>query len=179
MSDLIRLDKVYFDKRAMDGTWCTLPYPNHPKGCPNFPDCTKDEIPFNAYNYYEWFAVVEVFNLKDHAERMKEKHTHWTERQCRNLLYWQGGVRKRLREKSQKYAKEIGAHVLFQIPEAKGVDVFKTMKEHGLKIQRHPDIVHKVMILGRRYPREERLYMSKRMHTVEAQSSEGTAKNES
>jgi len=173
MNDLIRLEKVFFDSRARDGTWCTLPYPNHPKGCPNFPDCPNDELSFMAYNYYEWFAVIEDFDLKSHSEKMQEKHPRWTKRQCRNLLYWQGGVRKRLREKAKKYAKEIGAHILLQIPEACGVDLFKTMKEHGLELQRKPDMVHKIMILGRRYPREERSYMSPKTHTIEVQSSEG------
>ena len=167
MDDLIRLEHVYYDSRAKDGTWCMLPYPNHPKGCPNFPKCPSEHLDFRAYQYYEWFAVVEEFDLGAHAQRMKDKHPGWTRRQCRNLLYWQGGVRKRLREKAQAQAEEIKAHIILQIPEATGVDVYKTMKEHGLELRPDPDIVYKIMILGRRYPKEERYMMPPRMHTIE------------
>src|SRR5271157_1980509 len=41
-SDLIKLPTIMYDVRAKDGTWCTLPYPNHSQGCPNFQKgCTK------------------------------------------------------------------------------------------------------------------------------------------
>ncbi|MHA1286030.1 MAG: hypothetical protein ACTSPB_01380 [Candidatus Thorarchaeota archaeon] len=47
------LDEVFYDARARDGTWCTMPYDktgeradgtpifSHPDGCPNFPKYVK------------------------------------------------------------------------------------------------------------------------------------------
>jgi hypothetical protein len=91
-----------------------------------------------------WVAIIETFDLKAHAEKMKAKHPHWSERQCRNPLYWQGGVRKRLREKAEK----LNGDIILDIPEACGVEVFETMKLVGINLERKPDIVKKVMFVG-------------------------------
>lgn len=148
---IIPLETVVVDDRARDGTWCKMPYPNHPKGCPNFPGCCESRPHFTEYHGFDWIAVVEKFNLKNHAEAMKEKHPHWTERQCRNLLYWQNGVRKRLREKAESIAYPLMGDIILDIPEANGVNIFATMAKHGFVIEpRDPDIVHKIMLVGKR-----------------------------
>jgi len=69
----------------------------------------------------------------------------WSDRQCRNPLYWQGGVRKRLKEKCRAF----GCNIILDIPEACGVEVFETMKNAGVIIDRHPETVIKVMLVGR------------------------------
>ena len=145
---IIPLETVIIDDRARDGTWCTLPYPNHPRGCPNFQKGCTSRPHFNTYEGYEWVALVVKFDLKDHAERMKKKHPNWTERQCRNLLYWQPAVRKALKIKSEELAYPLLGDVILDIPEANGVNVFDTMAKHGLIIERNPDIVHKVVLVG-------------------------------
>ena len=148
---IIPLETVIVDNRARDGTWCRLYYPGHPRGCPNFPKCCESRPHFNSFNGYEWFAVVEKFDLKAHAEAMKKKHPHWSERQCRNLLYWQNGVRRRLREKADSIAFPLMGDVILDIPEANGVHVFDTMAKNGLILERHkPDIIHKIMFVGKR-----------------------------
>jgi len=145
--DPIPLKKIYYDPLAR-GPWCRTPYPNHPWGCPNIKKgCIADRPDFkDIVELYHWFAVVEEFDLKKHAEKMKVHNVFWTERQCRNPLYWQGGVRKRLREKAQA----LGGDIILDIPEASGVDVFKTMVEVGIVLERKPDIVRKVMLIGRK-----------------------------
>lgn len=151
MSDyIIPLDEVVYDVRAKDGSWCTLPYPNHPKGCPNFPDCITHFRDFKELeDRFKWYAVIEKFDLAAHAEKMKEKHPNWTERQCRNLLYWQNKVRKRLRDKAYKFH-GLGDCVL-EIPEACGVNVFATMKKVGVHIESpKPMTVTKIMLVGKR-----------------------------
>lgn len=148
------LEDVVYDIRARDGTWCCLPYPNHPKGCPNFPKC-RDKYPdFKTLEGYKWYAIVEEFDLKAHAERMKKKHPNWTPRQCRNPLYWQNGVRKKLRERAIKFCEEkkfLGDNfsILLEVPEASGIDVFATMEKVGLKLERYPNIVRKIIFVGR------------------------------
>lgn len=147
----IPLPEVVYDKRARDGTWCTLPYPGHPKGCKNFPQCPEKYPRFlDIKDTYNWFAVTEEFDLKKHAKKWKERHPNATEKQCRNLLYWQNGVRKRLYNKVLKCINPFNGDIILRIPEACGVDVFKTMEKIGIKLQRNPDYVIKVMLIGKR-----------------------------
>ena len=99
----IHRNNIVISEEARNGLWCTLPYPNHKKGCPNYGK--KDYCPpfaprFEDITIDPYYLVIETFNLEKHANRMRERHPKWTERQCRNLLYWQGGVRKRLKEKA-------------------------------------------------------------------------------
>lgn len=146
---MIRLEVVRIHQMARDGTWCRLPYPGHSKGCPNFPKCPAKRQNIKDLLGYEWFAVIEEFDLKSHAEKMKDKHPEWTERQCRNLLYWQGGVRKRLNEKAARAADPFFDTIL-DVPEANGVNVFETMEKVGIHIQRtKPDQIVKVMMIGK------------------------------
>jgi len=148
---IIPLETVIVDNRARDGTWCAKYYDGHPKGCPNFPDCPLKRVHFNTLRGYDWYAVVEPFDLKSHAEKMKQKHPNWSERQCRNLLYWQNGVRSRLRKKAEKFAMPLMGDIILDIPEAHGVQVFDTMEKHGLVLERKkPDIIHKIMLVGKR-----------------------------
>ncbi|MCK9593979.1 MAG: hypothetical protein M0Q91_18415 [Methanoregula sp.] len=141
--------RIVADPRARNGIWCMNPYDGHPKGCPNFPKCPKmfpniNEIVGN----YSWYAVVEEYNLREHADKMKLAHPDWSERQCRNLLYWQGGVRKRLREKAKRYVS--AGDILLEIPEACGINMFMTMQLAGITLERtKPDIVRKVMLIGK------------------------------
>ena len=144
---MIELKEIVYDIRARDGTWCKLPYPNHPKGCPNYPVCPNKYPDFKALSGFKWFAVMIEFDLRRYAEMAKEKHPLWTTRQCRNLLYWQGKVRSALRKKIRIYAQPFD--IILEIPEACGINVFETMALVGIQIDRHPDIVKKIMLIGK------------------------------
>lgn len=145
---MITLKEIVYDERANNGEWCTYPYEGHKNGCPNFPACMKNRADFKLFeNKYNWYAVVEEFDLKFHADKMKAKHPEWSERQCRCLLYWQGGVRKRLKEKAETAF--AGYNLILTIPEAHGINVFETMAKVGIIIDKHPDIVRKVMFIGK------------------------------
>lgn len=146
---MIPLTTIVYDPRARNGVWCCHPYPGHPHGCPNFvKGCTlKKRVDFRELeNLYNWYAVVETFDLKAHAERMKAKHPNWSDRQCRNPLYWQGTVRASLRDKTVIMAGDI----VLDIPEANGVNVFETMARAGVILECKPDIVRKVMLVGKK-----------------------------
>ena len=173
MTDLIKLSEVMYDIRAKDGTWCQLPYPDHPDGCPNFiKGCTKcgdwknfahligeckNSIGTNWIGF-QWYAVIQEFDLKAHAEKMKRKHPSWSDKQCRCVLYWQGAVKAKLKVKAQKYLRELAvkdgtfhfdwACHLIEIPEAHGVNVFGTMAKAGLILYKNPDLVRKIMFVG-------------------------------
>lgn len=138
---------------------CKLPYPGHKKGCPNVgknkncpPLCPKVNEKYNLSKPY-FFSYVK-FNLKKQKEKMKLLHPDWTAKQCKCLLYWQGTVRKKLNTNSKIFTYDIKEetgywHDYELIPEAMGVDVFKTMKCHGIKLERNPEnYVYKVSFIG-------------------------------
>lgn len=144
--------RLVVDKRARE--WCKLPYPNHPKGCPNYDK--KANCPPQSYSIEEvydficpcWFVIIE-FDLKAQAERMKSKHPNWTERQCRCLLYWQGGVNKRLKQEVIVEARKRKAHISMT-PEAMGINVIKTLQLLGVAIEAKPTVkVYKAGLLWR------------------------------
>lgn len=139
------LKTIHYDPMAR-GSWCRSPYQGHPKGCPNFPKCIQNRPDFREIaDKYHWMAVMEEFDLKAHADRMKAKFPAWSDRQCRNPLYWQGAVRARLRKK----AESLKGDIILDIPEACGVNVFETMASAGVTLERdHPETVRKIMLVG-------------------------------
>lgn len=151
---IIDLDKVVYHPHARSGQWCTLPYPGHPKGCPNFPRCIDQRKDFRDYSTsIKWKAVVVDFDLKDHAMKMKLNHPWWSEKQCRNVLYWQNKVRAELKWRCREIA---GPNdIILDIPEACGVNLFMTMKHHGIYLKPRPDLVRKIMMVGKTPSLEE------------------------
>ena len=155
MSLIMPLDKedISLDKRAR-GEWCLLPYPNHPKGCPNYGKkqiCPPFSKPFNEIVEPPFHIVIENFDLEAQAKKMKKRHPEWSDRQCRNLLYWQKGVVKKLKGEAREFIKsQKDDLVLLEVPEANGVHVFDTCKNVGVVLEREPKIVRKIMIIGKR-----------------------------
>ncbi|MBA7693079.1 hypothetical protein ES703_101654 [subsurface metagenome] len=143
---------IVIDYRARE--WCRLPYPDHPRGCPNYG--RKSGCPPQAplvENYFDvskdhYFVVVQ-FDLDSHVSKMKENHPLWSDRQARCVLYWQSTVNKQLREECQFYTRQRNGFVYNLCPEAMGVNVIETCKAIGLPIKARPvDTVFKVAMLG-------------------------------
>ena len=150
----LREEDLVLDPRAR-GIWCKLAYPNHPKGCPNYgkkKTCPPHSKPFEDLVRPPFFLVVRRFDLEAQARRMKERHPEWSDRQCRNLLYWQKKVDKKLREEANMFVESQDDDlVLLEVPEANGVHVFKTCENVGIHLERNPrKIVWKVMLVGKR-----------------------------
>ena len=150
----LREKDLVIDSRAM-GPWCTLPYPNHPKGCPNY--AKKDTCPpfskkIDEISKPPYYLVIENFDIEKQAKRMKERHPEWSDRQCRNLLYWQKGVTKKLREEANSFLQTNEKDlILLKVPEAHGVNLFQTCENIGIKLEKNPQkIVKKMMIIGHR-----------------------------
>lgn len=145
---------IFLDSRAK-GPWCKLPYPNHPRGCPNYgkkKTCPPFSKPLKEVMKPPFFLIVRSFDLKAHANRMKKLHPNWSDRQARCLLYWQGSVRKKLIEEAKAFIdsqdKEL---ILIENPEANGVNVFKTCETVNIILERNPKkIVWKVMLIGKK-----------------------------
>lgn len=141
--------------------WCKLPYPGHSKGCPNYgqrlscPPQAPLVYDFIDPDSYCWL-VVTAFDLREHASRMKKAHPHWTDRQARCCLYWQGSARKALESKASQLAM-VTSGIYTLCPEAMGVDVFSTLHKHDVPICRNPtETVYKVALVGCPPGREHR-----------------------
>lgn len=138
---------------------CFKSYYNHPKGCPNYNK--RRTCPPAAPLLSDFFdvnkkvmAVCVDFDLGQHIEKMKSKHPHWSQRQLECCLYWQGTVRKKLRE---EVAYSLTRYSLLRedklastdCPEAMGVDVTATMKAVGIILEWPPKkIVRKIAFIG-------------------------------
>lgn len=133
--------------------WCKFPYPGHPSGCPNYGN--SDVCPPKVcivYNFIdlnmEHYFIVEEFDLVTFALSMKALHPQWSDKQCRCCLYWQNGVRKRLRQKCESFIATKKGYTYTLIPEAMGVNVFRTAHRHKLMIRKNPTVVYKVALVG-------------------------------
>lgn len=122
------------------GEWCQISYPGHPKGCPNYgrKGCPPDapfitEIMDLRRPVYIAFSE---FNVYMHMCKMHKKHPDWSERQLRNVLYWQGTSRKQMRQRAKIAQFYGGGDVVLACPEAHGVNVYATCFYSGLKIQK-------------------------------------------
>ena len=139
---------------------CKRPYPGHPVGCPNYgirPTCPPEVETLG--NYFDLakpvWALWADFDIGFQAQRMKLLHSDWSRRQCVCCLYWQGGVRKFLREACAEWmqrcktacpdhASQLG---LISCPEAMGVNVTATMKSIGVKLEWPPVKVSRMVYL--------------------------------
>lgn len=154
-------NNLVIDYRARD--WCRLPYYNHPYGCPNYgvnsgcpPLVARIEEYFDLSKSC-WLAIVD-FDLSSHKKRMKELHNNWSENQLKCVLYWQGTVKKELKDLCEDFIFDnIGENIIYTLcPEAMGLHVFSTMRKLGYKINKNiTDIVYKVALIG--YPNNEKI----------------------
>lgn len=135
--------------------WCKLPYPDHPKGCPNYgmrPSCPPQALLIS--NYFDitrpLYLIAVEFDLAGHIKKMQSLHPDWSQRQLRCCLYWQGGVNSELKQKCRQFEWEHPTMITTTCPEAMGVNVIETAYRCGLPIETKPtDRVFKIAIGGR------------------------------
>jgi hypothetical protein len=77
------------------------------------------------------------FNFGDYLRMMKDKHPDFSDYQLRCPIYWQGHLRKELRDFVAKHPVEGFLGALWT-PEAMGVDVTATCKQVGIELQWPP-----------------------------------------
>ena len=136
---------------------CFKAYYNHPKGCPNFGK--RGICPPQAPLINQFFdlnkriiAIVVHFNLGLHRKQMKARHPNWSKRQCECCLYWQGRLRKDLKQRirhnlNRPILFDDGNLVATDCPEAMGVDVTATMKNVGIILEWPPRSFHLTLSL--------------------------------
>lgn len=133
---------------------CLHPYPGRPHGCPNYG--LKKRCPPNAILFEDFFdmkkpfyAIINVFDLRSHVERMKQRHPNWSEKQLRNCLYWQKTARKALKRAIFEFYKDNKEYRISVCPEGMGVNVFSTLNKIGIHMEWPPkDIAYQVAIAG-------------------------------
>lgn len=127
---------------------CQLPYPNHPKGCPNYNK--KNSCPPNCQIFNlqpPYYAIINEFDLASHVARMYELHPKWTERQAYCCLYWQPKARKKLKEEIILFKRQNPALSVNTCPEGGGVNVTETLALAGVTLEWPPlSVVRQVAI---------------------------------
>ena len=101
--NIIRVNRNSIKFTDKTHIWCTLPYPGHKKGCPNFnknPLCPPNvkimENILDDFSFY--YLILANFDIFKYANQMIHKHPDWSERKARCVLYWQKSVKKLMRE---------------------------------------------------------------------------------
>ena len=148
------IEDLRINLKARD--WCRLPYPDHPKGCPNYNH--KATCPPKVCLVSDYFDLTEPlylvavhFDLGTHIQRMLGTHPKWSKRQARCVLYWQAGVNKGLAHEAQELCGFFrNGYGYTTCPEAMGVNVIATAQVCGIPIQTKPtDTVYKVAFVGK------------------------------
>ena len=156
--NVLRVDRGSIKFTDKTHKWCTLPYPNHKKGCPNFnknPLCPPNaKIMENILENYRFFyLILAYFDIFKYTNHMMHKHPNWSERKARCVLYWQKSVKKLMREYIKNiYLKNPSCNFyLFssgageKIPlnkqdeiysmEAAGINVIQTLINNNIKVE--------------------------------------------
>ena len=134
--------------------WCKLPYPDHPRGCPNYGKHIT--CPPNAPLIYDYFnldkplyLIPVQFDLGAHIKKMLAKHPDWSERQARCVLYWQSSVNKELKAECNIFRWKHPEMITTICPEAMGVNVIETARWCGFQVETKPTkIVYKIALAG-------------------------------
>ena len=155
MEVIIKKIKILVVDPKAQREWCLAPYPDHPRGCPNYG--RKKGCPPHYPFISEIFdirkplcAVIVKFNLREHMDKMKKLHPEWSERQCRCCLYYQPTVNKKLREEAESILREgkLGNKAEFG-PEAAGMDMTATCHLAGIDLEWPPQkYVCKIAFIG-------------------------------
>lgn len=134
--------------------WCRIPYLDHPHGCPNYnhrKDCPPTVCKIEDFLNLKrrmWLVVIE-FDLGSHMKHMKELHRDWSERQLRNVYYWQNHVNMKLKNFCLYEVIMEPDKIYTTCPEAMGVHVIQTAKDAGVPIEIHPkETVYKIGLVG-------------------------------
>jgi len=117
---------------------CRKPYYGHPRGCPNYGKAKRCPPRTKRLGDGKVLLVGFKFELEAWARRMKERHEGWTDRQCRNLLYWQRAVRQELLTYARRQRTGNWKGPIYMTPEAHCINITEMMKRAGRPLQWPP-----------------------------------------
>lgn len=123
--------------------FCQMPYPNHPKGCPNYnhkagcpPKTQLLNTAHSETHWDTWRIFTYSFDLVPHITKMRKAHPEWSERQVYCCLYWQPRARKAFWEAVYNVG-YLPTKVLW-CPEAYGVNIMQLCRNHGTNFEWPP-----------------------------------------
>lgn len=151
--------------------WCTLPYPDHKNGCPNYnknPLCPPNTKIMEKHleNYRVFYLIYAIFNIFEYKNYMLKKHPDWSDRKAKCLLYWQKSIKKLLKKyildlflNNNDYSfylfnsgsggkmNNFKQEKIYSM-EAAGINVIQTLINNGIEIEVKPiKIIHIVNLL--------------------------------
>jgi len=134
--------------------WCSLPYPSHKNGCPNFgkrDDCP----PFAAYflDVYkpEIYIAFMRFDFGQYLEQKRKIHPDWTSKALRNPWHFQGHLDSKLRAfvNSELIKPDFENFQAVYSPEAMGVNIHLTSRMAGVELEWPPRInMYRITLLA-------------------------------
>ncbi len=123
-------------------SWCRLPYPKHPDGCPNF-GIKESCPPLVKYFLDVYKPQVKVaalsFDFDEYLKWRRNAHPDWTERALRNPRHFQGHLDAYLERFTEQL--NVPGFVPEYSPEAMGVNLHLTCKRAGINLEWPPTIV--------------------------------------
>jgi hypothetical protein len=135
--------------------WCTLPYPNHIAGCPNFgkrQDCPPEAPYFLDIYRSRAFVAFLCFDFEKYLEIKKQIHPDWTDKALRNPRHWQDHLRMVLKKSVADTLKmsELSDYEAVYNPEAMSVNVHATCQAVGLELEWPPQKkMHRLAFLAK------------------------------
>jgi hypothetical protein len=145
------IEREFFIKGPVDvvcqprgfNRWCTLPYPGHKNGCPNFGkhnDCPPQAPYFLDVYKPEVHVAFMRFDFGDFLERKRRIHPDWTERALRNPWHFQGHLDSKLRNfvKAELDNPMLKNFVVVSSPEAMGVNMHMTARRTEVELEWPP-----------------------------------------
>ncbi len=144
---IVPVEKIFWSSREQILKWCRLPYPRHPKGCPNaYGKCsiwdgakTREAVDFSK----PMWIVYNEFDLSAHVAKMKDRHPKWSDVQCRNLLYWQPTSLTGLNARAEKFFEMMQPQQwgrLIYLGESDGVNLWRTAVHAGIPLEHIKDM---------------------------------------
>jgi len=141
----IRKETIVFDPKVR--TRCTLPYENHPQGCPNWDTCAlcppKSPYRVDILQKYTTFALVYViFDLKTYLQEQRIKRPQASEKQLKCCLYWQNSLKKELKKTLNMIEYDLllgcGSGFFSRSMESAGINVYQTLENNKIEYEIHP-----------------------------------------
>lgn len=156
---MIRVQKLVLTPKAKQ--WCALPYYDKKHGCPNYRgrcyEGGKRRIVMlnEIMNVHQpIYIVYNEFDLAAHMAKMLEAHPNWSERQQRNVYYWQNQSRTQLQKKVDAAAAILRQRgpIIISSGEGNGVNLYATCFHSGLKLEkiRRLKICRHLVLIGTR-----------------------------
>lgn len=123
--------------------WCTLPYPSHKNGCPNFgkhEDCPPLAPYFLDLYKPSIYVAFMWFNFEEFLERKRRLHPDWTVKALANPRHFQTHLDSKLTRFVNSKLSEPDFENFQTVygPEAMGVNMHLTARRVGIELEWPP-----------------------------------------